>query len=78
MTVFDNRPDTEYIRSMWRGDKQVRGTPPGCGDDDPCSLCRPMVAERQRRRSPYGLRDPLPERDETKPPKDPRYAWLPP
>lgn len=65
------RPDLKYIRSGGR-----EGSPMGCGGT--CPMCRGAHQEQDRRRSPRRLRDPLPERDEDRPPKDPRYNWLPP
>jgi hypothetical protein len=68
--MYGAYPDPLYIRSGGQ-----EGKPMGCRGT--CPLCRPYYEERRRRRSPAAL-TPVPERDGTRPPKDPRYSWLPP
>lgn len=72
MSIFDNRPDPEYIRSLSQGENPPEGIPGGCGD----ATCW-CGGSRQRRRSQYRP-DSSTEDDEDRPAKDPRYAWLPP
>ena len=67
-----NRPDPVHIRAMAARQGEL---PAGLAD---CrSTCPDCYGPRQDRRRGT-RRIPLPERDETKPPKDPRYSWLPP
>ena len=80
MTIFDNRPDPEYIRSLWRGENPPKGIPGGCGNAS-CwcggSEGQRREASRRRRRNQY--RPPASAEDgEERPPKDPRYTRLPP
>lgn len=74
MTVFDNRPDPVHIRALAarRGEfaAEAADCKPTCPDCYPWQeTWRPQLSPRRR--------TPLPERDESKPTKDPRYAWLP-
>jgi hypothetical protein len=84
VTVFDNRPDPEYIRSLWRGEYPPEGTPLGCGDTSCWCGGGPeerREAGRERKREAYRRRGQPPtgtEDSEDRPPKDPRYTWLPP
>jgi hypothetical protein len=66
VTLYGSAPDYRYIRSGGR-----EGSPMGCGGT--CPICRPMAAERDRRRTTGWARNPDAE-DE----RDPRYSWLPP
>ena len=70
MTIFDDRPDLTWIRSGGR-----EGTAPGCGGT--CPMCRPMAAEKARRRPPAWVTK-LDNEEAERPPRNPRYAWLPP
>lgn len=76
MTIFDNRPDPEYIRSLRRGEYPPKGTPGGCGDAS-CWCGGGPGARRETQRSRY--RPPGSAEDGgERPQKDPRYSWLPP
>jgi len=72
VTVFDSRPDPLYIRTRGR-----EGVAPGCGDAGCWCGGGPAVwrTAEQRRRLHWSPDDP--DGSQERPPKDPRYAWLP-
>lgn len=84
VSIFDNRPDPEYIRSLWRGEYPPKGFPPGCGDASCLCGGGPEMrreADRERKREAYRQRyrpSAGTEDGEDRLPKDPRYSWLPP
>ena len=66
-----SRPDTDHIRALAARRGEL---PAGLAD------CRATCPEcyGPRENPPRRVRRiPLPERDEDRPPKDPRYSWLP-
>lgn len=74
VTVFDNRPDRVHIRALAARRGELPAATADCTPD--CRDCYPWQETRRPQASPR-RRTPLPERDESKPPKDPRYTWLP-
>jgi hypothetical protein len=68
-----SRPDPVHIRALAARRGEL---PAGLADCRP--TCPDCYGPRQERRHRSVRRIPLPECDETRPPKDPRYSWLPP
>ena len=67
-----SRPDPVHIRALAARSGELLVGLAGCRPTCPDCYGPQPASWRSTRRIP------LPERDETKPPKDPRYSWLPP